>query len=162
MIIKFLTDLGYTKLNSIDEPDKKKPSKKQTDEKALNKPSSEKGNPIEATVPAEEAGKPDAIPFVPAPIKPAVIENEGKKEDSLEEPGESSVGTGTLSFIDTPAGWSALSVALLENIGDSKKKKINDLSEDDLILLLQGKCIQAGFDKDKENILTLIKHMLVL
>jgi hypothetical protein len=159
MIIKFLTDLGYTKLNSIADPDKKKPPKKQTKEKALDTPVNEKENLIETTVPSAEGDKPDVEPYVPDTIEPAALPKDDNHKDKDQD--KIGKGTDTLTFIDTPAGWSALSSAILENIGDSKKKKINDLEEEDFILLLQSKYIQAGFDTDKDNILMLIKHMLV-
>jgi len=55
-----------------------------------------------------------------------------------------------------------ISMELSKLLSNDVKNKLNDLTDDDIILLLKSLSVQAGFNEDKRNRLVLIKCMLLL
>jgi hypothetical protein len=54
-----------------------------------------------------------------------------------------------------------ISEAIYKDLTPSEKKRIAELDDDDYLLLLQGMFMQADFNKNKENLLALVKYILL-
>jgi len=57
---------------------------------------------------------------------------------------------------------SMMSIELPKLLSDNARHKLDDLTEDDVILLIKSLNVQANFSEDKKNRLALVKCMLLL
>jgi hypothetical protein len=145
LVLQFLKDLGYLDAKATR-------GKRKYQRKAVETPSD---TPVTAVVSENQTDEPEKV------ISEATDNNPTIPEYATESLENSSAEVFSFAFNDIPAELSALYIAMSDKMNRDIKNKIDKLTEEELVLLLKSQFIQANFDCNRENRLSLVKYLLV-